>query len=514
MFRTLLRTACAFLLFASTAPAQQTQPAEPASLGVNLGWWTYFTPECTFVDALKGASDWIPQLHSGGAWNTGEAIAKNADGYPASLAPGRAAAALMLREFPQGYPAGRYVCLWDGDGDLELTLDARVVRRVGNRVEADVVPTSAGVLLRILRTNPTNPVRNVRVLMPGHEATYATHPFHTRMLANWRGFGVLRFMDWARTNDSTQVRWSDRATPSYYSQATGRGVAFEHMLDLCNELDADPWLCLPHLVDDDYARQLARLVSARLEPGRAVHLEYSNECWHTGFAAGRYCRSEGQRLGLSSDPFEAQLRFYSQRAVELFRVFAQELAGSHRLVRVLAAQNANPWTSTVVLDWRNAHAEVDALAVAPYFGYGLGDPARQAEVAAMSVDAILGACWADLAATLWTTYANAQEAQRRGVRLLGYEGGQHLVGWGGTENNAAITALFVAANRRPEMAWLYVWFVEGWRAVGGGPIAMYAATVKPGKHGSWGALEHGDQDPLTAPKYFALRAWLDGFRLF
>ncbi len=505
---TWLRTALAFLLLGPSTVAQ------PATLGVNLGWWTYFTPECVFVDVFKGASDWIPQLVTGGPWNTGEAIATRADGYPASLNPGRAVAALMLREFPQGYPAGRYVCLWDGTGDVELTLDARVVLRSANRLEADVRPTHEGVLLRIVRTDPTDPVRNVRVLLPGHEATYGTQPFHARFLANWHGFRVLRFMDWQRTNDSTQVRWTDRATTGDFSQATGRGVAFEHMLDLCNELDADPWFCLPHRCDDDYARQLARLVRARLEAGRAVHLEYGNECWNTGFAAGRYCRSEGQRLGLSTDPFEAQLRFYSQRSVALFRVFAQELAGSHRFVRVLSAQNANPWTGTTMLDWRSASQEVDALAVAPYFGYPLGDPARQTQVAAMSVDAILGYCWSDLVATLWQTYAHGLEARRRGVQLLGYEGGQHLVGWGGTENNTNITALFMAANRRTEMAWLYVWFVEGWRAVGGGALATYASTVKPGKYGSWGALEFGDQDPLTAPKYFALRAWLSGYRLF
>jgi hypothetical protein len=420
----------------------------------------------------------------------------------------------MMRGLQGRYPGGRYVCLWDGDGDIELSFDAHPQWRSGNRIEADVWPTDQGMMLRILRTNPADPVRNVRMIMPGFEATYAARPFHPLFLHNWRGFRVLRFMDWARTNGSTQVAWSDRCTPAWFSQATDRGVAFEHMIDLCNELDADAWFCLPHLCDDDYARQLARLVRQRLEAGRAVHVEYSNECWHTDFAGGRFCRDEGLRLGLSSVPHEAQLRFYSERAVARLRTFGQELGGSHRLVRVLAAQNANPWTGTQMLDWRGAAAEVDALAVAPYFGYALGDPGRQWEVVQMSVNQVLAECWMDLGVTLFGTYGHAVNAHQRGVRLLGYEGGQHLVGWGGAENNPALTDLFVAANRRVEMAWLYLLFLEGWRAIGGGDLAMYASSIRPGKFGSWGLLESADQDPFTAPKYIAVKAWHLGYRLF
>jgi hypothetical protein len=139
---------------------------------------------------------------------------------------------------------------------------------------------------------------------------------------------------------------------------------------------------------------------------------------------------------------------------------------------------------------------------------------RQGEVASMSVHAVLDECWRSLVTSLRSAFGHAIEARRRGVRLVGYEGGQHLVGWGGTQDNLAITNLFVAANRRPEMAWLYLWFVEGWRAIGGGTLAAYASTSVPGKFGSWGALEYGSQDPWTAPKYLALRAWLQGYRIY
>ena len=490
-----------------------TRPTNPtAELGVNLSWWTSFSPEWVFVDAWKGASDWVSQRPIGGPWDTGEFINRNADGYPAWLNANQVVAAVMFKGLDGRFPGGRYVVLWDGDGDIEVKDDAVMVSRNGNRIEADVTPLD-GVQLRILRTNPSNPVHNIRVILPGFEATYQTHPFHPRFLANWRGFKMLRFMDWMRTNGSVQSNWSDRPTPSTFSQATDKGVALEHMIELCNELHADPWFCLPHLATDDYVRQFARMVSARLERGRQVILEYGNECWNSSFEQARYCQREGVRLQLSNDPFEAQLRFYSQRAVELFRVARQELASTHAVVRVLASQNVNSWVSTTMADWRGAAQEIEAIAVAPYFGYNLGDPSRQWDVSQWSIDQVVAECWTDLDATLRGTRANVAAARQRGLYVLGYEGGQHLAGFGGAESNTQLTNLFIATNRDPRMYSLYMAFLDGWRATGARGIAAYYSTGRPGRYGSWGALEWAAQDPYTAPKYLALRLWLAGVRI-
>lgn len=508
-----------FLLLGVARPsAGQAQSVAPqpriagAPLGVNLSWWTSFHPEWVFVDAFKGASEWVSQRPVGGPWDTGEPIARTPDGYPARFNANQVAAVAMFKSLSGRYPGGRYVILWDGDGDLEVKEDATIVSRNGNRIEADVTPNEA-IVLRILRTNPSDPVRNVRVILPGFEVTYRTRPFHPRFLANWRGFKTLRFMDWMRTNGSLQSSWANRPTPTYFSQATDIGVAVEHMVDLCNELDADAWFCLPHLCTDDYARQFARVVAARLERGRRAILEYSNECWNGGFEQARYCQREGVRLQLSSDPFEAQLRFYSQRAVELFRIAHQELAPTHQVVRVLSSQNVNTWVATTMVDWRNAHRELEAIAVAPYFGYTLGDPSRQGQVSQMSIDEVLAECWRDLGPTLASTRNTVVAARQRGLDVLGYEGGQHLVGFGGAENNTQLTNLFIATNRDPRMLWLYMALLEGWTAAGAKDLAAYYTTGRPGRYGSWGALEWAEQDPLTAPKYLALRIWAAGFRI-
>jgi hypothetical protein len=504
---------------AGIAGAQSNQAFAPANdrspLAINLSWFTTWSPEHVFVDGFKGSSEWVSQRHSGGPWDTGEWIDRRADGYPASLGADQAVAAVVFGSSGGRHPAGRYVCLWEGTGQVELGFDARVVQRESNRIEADVTPTSGGILLRILRTDQGDPVRNVRLLVPGCEATYREHPFQARFLDNWKMFKAIRFMDWGRTNGSTLTHWSDRITPSHQTQAGEKGVAVEHMIDLANELGADPWFCLPHLATDDYIREFARLVRARLRQGLTVYVEYSNECWNWSFRQATYCMDEGQRLGLSGDRYEAGLRFYSRRSVEMFRIVSQELAGSHMLKRVLASQSANPDSSRRIIEWQNAYQEADCLAIAPYFGHGLGDPARQWQVASMPVEQILEEAHRDLTPVMDTVAQQAWLARFRSLQLIAYEGGQHLVGYAGAENNGQLTAKLIAANRHPFMYFLYVDYLGRWQRAGGGLMAAYHSTESPSKWGSWGALEYGRQDPFTAPKYLALltfiflsRGWL------
>src|SRR5690606_11347464 len=128
--------------------------------------------------------------------------------------------------------------------------DAREVNRRKNRVTADVKPTNQGIYLRIDSSNTSNPVRNVKVWLPGFED--AKSPFHPLYLQRLKPFSVIRFMDWMRTNGSDIVSWGNRPKPNYYTQGTPDGVALEYMIDLCNELGADPWFCMPHLANDRY----------------------------------------------------------------------------------------------------------------------------------------------------------------------------------------------------------------------------------------------------------------------
>ncbi|NLT76801.1 MAG: hypothetical protein GXX98_09780, partial [Planctomycetes bacterium] len=362
--------------------------------------------------------------------------------------------------------------------------------------------------LRVTETDPSDPVRHIRVILPGFEQTYDEQPFHPDFLKRWERFSTLRFMDFQRTNDSKQTHWSDRATPAFQTQGDDAGVALEYMIRLSNTLGADPWFCMPHMASDDYVRSFAEMVKARLAPGLKIYVEYSNECWNGIFAQARYCRDKGKEMGLSDNDYQAQLRYYSKRSVEIFRIWEEVFGDADRLVRVLAAQSANPWTSEQVMDFERAYEHADALGIAPYFGNALGDPKRQDEVAQITVDEVLDRCAEFIAEGNTTIARQAKLATQRGLRLVAYEGGQHLVGHSGAENNEKMTELFHAANRHPRMKQLYLNYLAGWKQHGGTLMSIFSSMGTYSKWGSWGLLEYHGQDPAEAPKYQAVIQFL------
>lgn len=485
----------------------QPFPNEEAPLGVNLGGIVDWNTAVPFTDAFRQARPWIPQLHDNSVWDTGAPLDLAADGYPASLAPGQAAGTVLITAQGANYPAGDYVCLYDGSGTLDFRLDAEIVSSEPGRIVVHIDPSPDGLThMKILTTDPADHVRNIRLFLPGFEGT--AEIFHPDFLASLAQFRVLRFMDWMRTNDSTQSNWSGRATPAYFSQGTERGVCVEIMVDLCNRLGADPWFCLPHLADDDYIAAFATYVRDHLDPSLRIYVEHSNEVWNGIFSQADYARDRGLELGLSANPFEAQLRYHSRRSVEIFRIWDDVFGGSERLVRVLAAQHANPWTGTTVMDWQSAYLEADALGTAPYFGGSFGTPGNAEITRTWTVAQLLAACADDVVAQRSTTATNAANAAARGLDLVAYEGGQHLVGVGGWENDATLTALFHAANRDIGMRGLYLDDLLGWHDTAGGVHVAFSHIGAYSKWGSWGLLEAQSQDPASAPKWMGVGDFL------
>lgn len=110
----------------------------------------------------------------------------------------------MVRDLNGHYEKGTYVCLYDGDGVLEFNMeDVKDIRRDIGRIEVDVEPSTSfnnGIFLKIVWTNPEDPVRNIRLIRPGFEETYQEQKFHPRYLDRLKSFSTLRFMDWANTN--------------------------------------------------------------------------------------------------------------------------------------------------------------------------------------------------------------------------------------------------------------------------------------------------------------------------
>jgi hypothetical protein len=96
-------------------------------------------------------------------------------------------------------------------------------------------------------------------------------------------------------------------------------------------------------------------------------------------------------------------------------------------------------------------------------------------------------------------------ADKYGLLLVAYEGGQHLVGVGGAENNEKLTQLFIEANAHPRMGEIYRKYLQAWVEVGGDLFCHFSSVGRWTKWGSWGLLQFYD-DPPT-PKFRAVMEW-------
>jgi hypothetical protein len=420
------------------------------------------------------------------------------------LRRGQSVQTLCCREVQGHYPPGKYVATWQGMGKVEIRKwdITRVVKETRNRIEFEVVPADGGIEVNVVQSDPREPVHNLSVIMPGFEK--AKSRFHPLFLERLGPARVLRFMDWQHTNNSPVVSWSQRTKTDDARWSGDGGVPVEVMCELANLREAAPWFCVPHQADDEYVREFARLVKQKLAPGRKVYLEYSNEVWNWQFGQTKWAREQGLQKTLG-DPEHA--RFYSERAVQIFGIWEKEFGGKDRLVRVLASQSAVPWISEQILTWKNAYKHADALAIAPYFGYDFGDPKNAAETARLTPDELLDRLGKEVdGENREQIRKQSALARKYKLQLVAYEGGQHLTGYGGAENNEQLTKLFQSANRHPKMYDLYRRHLKTWDAAGGGLYVLFANVARPTKWGSWGLLEYQDQPIAWAPKY---RAFLD-----
>ncbi|HEX2541632.1 MAG TPA: hypothetical protein VHM00_11190 [Caldimonas sp.] len=474
-------------------------------VGTNLAGIAYWGTQFPFADLMKNSGGWW-SLEDNGTWHA-PFPAMTADGYPASLKAGQHAVAAVAWD-NSGYAPGRYVVLWDGEGTISFPMSAvKVAETSGNRIAIDVSVTTGQLWVSIDRTSATNPVRNLRFLWPGTEATYATNPFNPVFLKKAAPFSTLRFMDWGGTNGSPVVHWSDRSKVSDLTYANHNGVPLEVMIDLANTLGVDPWFCIPHQATDDYVRQFAALLHSRLDPTLKPHIEYSNEVWNLAFPQATWGVAESARLGLPA-PHGMPSAFYAQRSVEVFKLM-QHVYGSDsgRLVRVIAGQAV--WTQFLenALLWKDTAVNADVLSIAPYFGAGPADDAANvAKTLTMSSDQIVDLMFANVRGPVRDMMvANAALARRYGLRFTAYESGAgNHSSYFPPDKIDAMTALFSSAHRNPRMRDVYLEYYRLWVASGGDTMNQYHDIGPWSKWGLWGALERVTQDPATAPKYRGL----------
>ncbi|MCI0706961.1 MAG: T9SS type A sorting domain-containing protein [Ignavibacteriae bacterium] len=511
----------ALIVLSFTASALFGQTAEPCSMsvGMNLSIVSYFDVEQPFKNILKSGSHWLTSNSAfvpGGenAWDTGlgGVMPVDSNGYPLQIPFSWAGVETTqvvkcLMNYSSGingnYPTGTYVCLYDGTGEIAFGFDAVVTSVQPGRIEFQVTQTTpGGILMTIVSSDSSDHIRNIRVLIPGSEQNYEANPFNEAFLEKLEPFSTIRFMQWGRVNDNPTQFWNERTTPDYYTQGTLGGAAYEYMIKMCNILQKDMWICVPHMADSTYISNLARLVADSLDPSLTVYLEYSNETWN-----GIYSQTNWV---LENAPPE--LDYYSPRKYayfveRLFRIWMQEFEGQeNRVVRVAATFLYSNYRSNEILTYLGPGG-CDALAPSGYFYVGndgialldsLGASATAADIRPFVRNNIH-------TTSLQQMQWQAEVANAFGVDLILYEAGQHIT----TEPFGTVQPYQQAIWDLQVDTAMYNLYNEWMNllrdSIG---VKLFTAYMLAGpnesQYGSWGAVQSIYDEPPYPPKYQAL----------
>ncbi len=511
-----------------------------------------------------------------------EGVTYDKNGWPTVIPEGKKVYTLILQSLPEGaIPYGQYTVLYDGVGNLAYDGLAKRIDFTANKDIIDIRPQNSTInrlILRITETNEDDPIRNIRIVMPGgicdgspllrvnnkEDCAFGQYrsfvsllqdrnkivfnPDYLRFLKNFRVLRMMNIMEASqhvprscyKFKDADYIDcvlqplgWNQRAKMndavwggSHRTDETKKhGVPIEVLVSLANTLKAEPWFIMPHNADDDYIEEFADYVYAELDHDLKAWVEYSNETWNGRFWGASYVRNRGRLLELDADknPFREGFRFYSKRAVEIFKIWAESFEGTGRLVRVAGSYQNSLDLSRNVLEYEGAHEYIDALAIAPYFHACSTRRHRDCKniltiptllPEAKTVDDIFEALLNTsdpygVPAAIKLIQQQAELANKYNVQLVAYEGGVHLaVDWSdksrAMKDNEKLNELFAKASDDPRMGELYLDLLQNWRRSGGTVFNVFNMPQTWHRWGAWGIKTHLNQPREEAVKYDAV----------
>lgn len=466
------------------ATAAMPLPRQPTAFGVNLFTADYWTNERSFMNLAAGGA-W---RSINGSWTDLDPRRVDRNGTVMSLRPGESVALALTRPAASHRGDIAVRCIYEGQGAVAGVGMADLKLSPG-RLDFIWQRGTDNAHFRINATDPGNPIRNIDCREPGADPKALFDP---GFVASLKPYKSIRFMDWQRSNANAAGSWSQRTLPTATIQAGPQGVAIEHMVALANQAKFDPWFVMPWKAEPAYIENFARYVHDHLDPARTVYLEVGNEIWNLDFPAARQALDEGAAMKLGDTEEQRRMRRYAQRSVEVFKVWERVYAKEpQRLVRVMSGQNSWPDLILNALDYRDTARHVDALASALYFGQDLlaKPPADTSDVSRI---------FPGLFASIETTFESArrlkQYADARGLRFIGYEGGQH-VGYDGPDKT-----LSARLNRDPRMGEAFRIFLSQWDREFGDLLLVYHLTSPIGQSASFGLAEYSGQPLSETPK--------------
>lgn len=528
-------------------PRGESFPRMP--IGMNLAGIADWETGFPFRNLFLGSRPWITRSLSGkGPFDTKaqEFFQYDSNGYPLEVpvrVPDQLEQQTVFTFFPQPRKSGRHILLYDGDGEVDGLSSVKVIERHPGRLIVQLLKGEENKqVIVIKRSKLGNHVRNIRIVPEQDETIDLTvDPFIPEFLEFCRPFHCLRFMDWGNTNNSLQEQWSERKIKTFYTMRGRDGdpdgtwrkrpsnftkmfsgsVAYEYMIQLCNQLQIDMWICIPHRANDHYISQLAQMVRNDLDPSLRVYLEYSNELWNWRFVqaqwmlrsplAGALVEANGGYPWKDSDRTEG--KDHPERIGALFRrafaIWENEWSGQlERLVRVCAVQAGWADASKRTIKWCMTKGGADVVSPAAYIGPDKEIYRRWAAAGAtLTAEEVLN----DLFSLLQKKRAGGSLrevisfAQENNLPYVAYEGGQHIQ----PENQGEppYSPALAAAQTHPRMYDLYVELFRLHRDLDCRMFVHFSSVGQQGtRWGSWGAKANYIASDTTSPKFQALLA--------
>lgn len=532
----------------SAIPRNSDFPKLP--IGTNLAGIADWEPGFPFRNVFLGSRYWLTRNFDGtGPHSTDKqsSFQYDKDGYPLQVpvaSPGNPKPQTVFTYLPNSPKPGVYILLHEGEGEFEGLGSTKVLWSSPGRVKLRLSHHPDGTLpIVINRSKLGNHIRNIRLVAEADEKVdLDASPFLPEFLDFCRPFHCLRFMDWGSTNNSLEETWESRKSRTFYTQvgASGDpeakygpaptpfqymysgGVAIEYMIQLCNELQINPWFCIPHRATDDYIAQFAKFVKEQLDPKLKVYVEYSNEIWNWQFhQAGWMLRSplagalvEAKGGSPWKDASKIEGKDHPERIGALFRrafrIWENEWTGADRsrLIRVCAVQAAWADASQRTVKWCVKNGGADVVSPAAYAGPGKEVYERwEAAGASLTPQQVVADVMAgrDMARSENSTATIVRYAAELGLKYVAYEGGQHIQPKGQAE--LPYIAALAEAQYHPAMYDLYVELLRLHRDIGCEMFCHFSSVGRQGtRWGSWGAKASYAEADDVSPKMRALVA--------
>jgi hypothetical protein len=318
-------------------------------------------------------------------------------------------------------------------------------------------------------------------------------------------------------------------------------VSWEYFIKVCNQIGRDAWINIPHLTDDTYITNLARVfrygsdangnpytsdqavpVNPPLRPDLHLYVEWSNELWNGGFtqahdnsvaADAEYANNDVNHYAFDKEgASDSNLRHWRRTAFEIvhaseiFRSVFGDSAMMPQVRPVLALWTSNSWLTGLQLRY------IDHV-FGPLNPYGnLGRKVNEliygvAGTTYTYLDDLTG----NTAITIDQYFAQLEKnlvgqtkpwleqfsclARKYGLATMCYEGSQHTLV---ADSDKPNTAVQLAAQYDARMKTFTTDMYTTWFQIGGG-LHSYSGIAYPySAVGQWGFGEWADREDEPA----------------